>query len=77
MKPVCDWFSSNKWTDGPTKCEPWCIDCGKPEKIEIGSAELNHKRSCKNFGVHLHKKLIFYGNIENIVEKQKKFCSFV
>ena len=45
MKPDCEMFLLNKLTINPAKCEAMCFGRGRPEKINIGSAELNHKTS--------------------------------
>ena len=74
MKPVCDWFPSNKFTVNPNKCEAMCFGRGKPETIRRGSAELDHKTSCKYSGIHLEKKLNLHEHIKYVVKKMNKFC---
>ena len=77
MEPVCDWFSSNKLTINPTKCEAVCFGHGKPEKIKMGSAELEHKTSCKYLRVHLDKKLNFHEHIDYVAKKLNEFCGLI
>ena len=48
-----------------------CFGRGKPEKIKIGSAELDHRTSCKYLGVHIDKKLNFHEHIDYVVKKLK------
>ena len=76
-KSVCDWFSSNKLTNNPVKCEAMCFGRGKPEKIKIGSAELDHKTSSKYLGLHVDKKLSFHEHIHYGVKKLNRFCGLI
>ena len=69
MKPVCDWLLSNKLTIIAAKCEAMCFSRGKPEKIKIGSAELDHNTSCKHLRVHLDVKLKFNEHVDYVVKK--------
>ena len=52
---VRDWFSTNKLTVNPEKCEAMCFGYGNPDKIKIGVSELNYKASCRYLGIHLDK----------------------
>ena len=54
-----------------------CFDHSKLEKLKIGSAELYHKTSCKNMGVHLDKKLNFHDYIGYVVKKLSKFRGLI
>ena len=74
---VRDWFSSNKLTVNPEKCEAMCFGYGKPDTIKIGVSELNYKASCRYLGVHLDKKLLFREHIDYVVKKLNKFCGLI
>ena len=52
---VRDWFSSNKLTVNPWKCEALCFGYGKPDTIKIGVPELNYKASYRYLRIQLDK----------------------
>ena len=77
IKYVRDWFSSNKLTVNPEKCEAMCFGYGKPDTIKIGVSELKYKASCRYLGIHLDKKLLFREHIDYVVKKLNKFCGLI
>ena len=74
---VRDWFSSNKLTVNPEKCEAMCFGFGKPDTYKIGVSELNYKAFCRYLGIHLDKKLFFREHIDYVVKKLNKFCGLI
>ena len=71
INSVRDWFSSNKLTVNPEKCEAMCFGSGKPNTIKIGVSELKYKLSCRYLGIHLDKSLSFREHIDYVVKKTK------
>ena len=77
IKYVRDWFSSNKLTVNPEKCEAMCFGYGKPDKIKMLVSELKYKASCRYLGIHVDKKLLFREHLDYVVKKLNKFCGLI